>query len=321
MNAWSSLAYSIFGGVTLLTGIQDFLNLLDSEKEDFEGLNRYAQHPSFSIFFGLSLSYLGVASFLFHASHSEPWRKADAGMTSGVLFPLLFFALWDRVRPPAMSSVIFMALSVLMVFSMTHGYVPYGSSDVLAPAIPLTFMYLEYLPRYGGVVSVSQYTSWYECFYIGLAAALLRAYDIKRNSPGTLYLIPYTLCRTSGKQFVDLEFPPVETSLYSTSTQSTTTTDGTTDGTTKPSTDEGSASIAAVHKLKVQWRRPQQFMKTNSGGVGNTHTVIDGVIEPDDIRQGALGNCWFLCALAAMAEYPPLVTALFPSTEQVYWSV
>ena len=28
---------------------------------------------------------VGIASCLFHATHSEVWRKADAGMTSGVV--------------------------------------------------------------------------------------------------------------------------------------------------------------------------------------------------------------------------------------------
>jgi len=34
---------------------------------------------------------------------------------------------------------------------------------------------------------------------------------------------------------------------------------------------------------------------------GNFQVFADG-IEPDDIRQGFLSDCWFLCSLSALAE-------------------
>lgn len=66
LNSWTSLAMSIFGIVILCVGVQDLL---------MEGIapNVTAAHPGFSILYGLSSITLGVASFLFHASHAETW--------------------------------------------------------------------------------------------------------------------------------------------------------------------------------------------------------------------------------------------------------
>ena len=55
----------------------------------------------------------------------------------------------------------------------------------------------------------------------------------------------------------------------------------------------------------IVWSRPSHFME-------GSFSVFDA-IEPDDIIQGQLGDCWFLSALSCLAEFPPLIRALFCS--------
>ena len=37
--------------------------------------------------------------------------------------------------------------------------------------------------------------------------------------------------------------------------------------------------------------------------------------RPDDIRQGGVGNCWFVCALSCLAEYPDALKQIIPTHE------
>lgn len=56
-------------------------------------------------------------------------------MTSGVLAAPLVLGIWDRVNMPAATSEFMVFCAVLIQFSLTNGYVPYGSSDVLVPLL------------------------------------------------------------------------------------------------------------------------------------------------------------------------------------------
>ena len=172
LNAWTSLTYAMFGFVILFTGLQDLRSASTA--------NITAANPGFSILYGVSTVYLGVASFLFHASHSEVWRKADAGMTSGCIITPLVLAVYDRARLPFLESTSMVFLAGLLQTSLTHGYLPYGSSDILLPSLVGANWILELTPRYGGPVDPGQYHLWWRCFFTVLGGMLLRLADIKR---------------------------------------------------------------------------------------------------------------------------------------------
>eukprot|EP00466_Bigelowiella_natans_P010502 jgi/Bigna1/70672/fgenesh1_pg.12_\ len=69
---------------------------------------------------------------------------------------------------------------------------------------------------------------------------------------------------------------------------------------------------------KYEWRRPEQIGRSSAmqrGGGGNnnnnnTWCVIRDDMQPSDLQQGELGDCWFLSALAVIAERPELITQL-----------
>ncbi len=44
----------------------------------------------------------------------------------------------------------------------------------------------------------------------------------------------------------------------------------------------------------IEWKRPNKFLNEN-------YKLFDGVIESLDIKQGKLGNCYLLSALASIS--------------------
>lgn len=54
----------------------------------------------------------------------------------------------------------------------------------------------------------------------------------------------------------------------------------------------------------VHWRRPKDFFT-------GKFEIFHQIIEPNDILQGKLGDCWFMSAVASLSERPELVQRLF----------
>lgn len=90
------------------------------------------------------------------------------------------------------------------------------------------------------------------------------------------------ICITHGKLFMDKDFPPCSSSVFG-----------------KHVPEDGAKAI--------EWRRPAQFFK------GGTCALFKDGIAAEDIHQGALGDCWFMCSLAALTEFPQMIEALFPA--------
>ena len=58
--------------------------------------------------------------------------------------------------------------------------------------------------------------------------------------------------------------------------------------------------------MKLEWKRASEIF---------TDPVIFNDINPDDIHQGCLGDCYFLAVLSALAEFPERIKALFVTQE------
>lgn len=93
----------------------------------------------------------------------------------------------------------------------------------------------------------------------------------------------YQYCKDNGVLFMDKQFPNGPASLYE-----------------NPPHPEYKGQWA-----KYGWSRASKIL-----GQGK-YNIFTDEISPSDIRQGQLGDCYFLCSLASMAEQPSLIKRLF----------
>ena len=103
-------------------------------------------------------------------------------------------------------------------------------------------------------------------------------------------------CKAASKLFVDKEFPPEKKSLIQ---------DWNADD---PDVHENKEDLA-----KIEWIRATEIPELNDDD-GQLAVFLNSV-EPNDIRQGGLGNCYFLSVLACTAERGYRIRRLFVSNQ------
>ena len=91
-------------------------------------------------------------------------------------------------------------------------------------------------------------------------------------------------CVENGIAYVDLAFRPGDPKCIS-----------------RPGVDEGRDGNMA-------WKRPTQYL--SAAKLGDI-AIFRGGIDPNDLDQGCLGDCWLIAAVAGVAEFPKLIQDLF----------
>jgi hypothetical protein len=110
------------------------------------------------------------------------------------------------------------------------------------------------------------------------------------------YIRKFEQLKEKGERFTDEEFPPQARSLM-----------------------DLMHSTKSVSWSGLEWLRPEEFFNTSDYKIFQKPETFEmegskyslPLIEPDDIKQGELGNCYFLATLSSLAEWPKRVKRLF----------
>jgi len=113
-----------------------------------------------------------------------------------------------------------------------------------------------------------------------VAGELKRSWELWRLIPIDEVHADYCRNLLRGQLFTDHFFPPTTHSIQGDNRQSLST-------------------------ETITWKRPREFAK-------GTPLLFKDSIDPRDIKQGVLGDCWFLGAVSALAESPQFIQRLFP---------
>ena len=104
----------------------------------------------------------------------------------------------------------------------------------------------------------------------------------------------FQFLKSKNWHFIDHEFPPNFTSI-----------------------DKDIETIKDKYESLIQWRRIAEIFQTKTEHLKkkvNPYVFHNG-IEPNDVKQGKLGDCWILSAISALAEHPNLVKRIILTHE------
>ncbi len=59
-----------------------------------------------------------------------------------------------------------------------------------------------------------------------------------------------------------------------------------------------------INEDDIVWLRPEEIF-------GNEYALFEGKIEFDDVRQGSIGNCYFMASISALTECPQIIAEIF----------
>lgn len=72
----------------------------------------------------------------------------------------------------------------------------------------------------------------------------------------------------------------------------------------------GQLIFADFKELKVQWIRASKL--------ADVGVALFDKIEPNDVAQGKIGNCWLMAAISALAEFPEFImNNVFPKNDSL----
>lgn len=114
---------------------------------------------------------------------------------------------------------------------------------------------------------------------------------IEENESRRLWANIVAFCRKNSLNFIDDSFPPLNASLYL----------------------QNSTNSLRLSSGPISWHRPGDIQSDISSAT--VKWAVFRTPMPSDISQGILGNCWFLSALAVLAERPELVQRVMVTRE------
>ena len=110
------------------------------------------------------------------------------------------------------------------------------------------------------------------------------AFFSQQNTDFTEFILLLGQLKISGEKYKDKDFPPALESLI------------------------GKNPMRKSEWGSCIWLRPEEFYQPG-------YQIFQGGIEPNDIKQGELGDCYFLSTLSSLAEWPNRIKQVFATKE------